>query len=186
MRLVNRQAIKQFLLTGHYCSPERYLKSKGVLIGNGCFISPCHISAKEGYLIEIGSHTRIAKDVEFFTHGGIYCLQIKYNDPDLDYFGKIKIGSYVSIGEGVKIMPGVTIGNDVIIGAGSVVTKSIPSNTMVAGNPIKFIGKTDEFYKKLKQIDLKSGRMSSEKKKKFLLSLPEEKFIQKAFIKVEK
>jgi len=178
-----RTKFKQFLISGTFKTPLDYLQSKGVKVGKGCFISPCHISALEGYLIEVGDYVRIAKDVEFFTHGGIYCLQIKYNDPNLDYFGKIKIGNYVSIGEGVKIMPGVIIGDDVIIGAGSVVTKSIPDNTIVAGNPIKQIGKTNEFYKKLKKIDLKSGQMSAEKKKEFLLSLPDEAFVQKPFVK---
>ena len=180
-----KNKVKQFFVSGNFETPIEYLRSKGVIVGEGCFISPCHISALEGYLIEIGNYVRIAKNVEFFTHGGIYCLQIKYNDPDLDYFGKIKIGNYVSIGEGAKIMPGVTIGNDVIIGSGSIVTKSIPDNTMVAGNPIKFIGKTDEFYKKLKKTDLKSGRMNAAEKKKFLLNLPEDKFIHKSYLKVE-
>ena len=177
-----RIKFKQFLISGAFDTPINYLKKKGVKVGTGCFISPCHISAVEGYLIEIGDYCRIAKEVEFFTHGGIYGLQIKYKDPNLDYFGKIKIGNYVSIGEGSKIMPGVTIGNDVIIGAGSVVTKSIPDNCMVAGNPIRFIGKTDEFYSKIKRYDLKSGMMDAGSKKELLLSLPDNAFIQKPVI----
>lgn len=180
---INRSKFKQFLLSGYYMTPEKYLKSKGVTIGKGCFISPCHLSAKEGYLIEIGNYCRIAKDTEFFTHGGIYCLQIKYKNKSLDYFGKIKIGDYVSIGEGCKIMPGVTIGNDVIIGAGSVVTKSIPDGCMVAGNPAKHIGYTKEWYEHLLKIDLKSGEMDDKKKEDFLKKLPEERFIHKPMIK---
>ncbi len=181
-----KHKVKQFLLSGTFDTPINYLRKKGVKVGEGCFISPCHVSANEGYLIEIGNYTRIAKDVEFFTHGGIYGLQIKYNDPTLDYFGKIKIGDYVSIGDGAKIMPGVTIGNNVIIGAGSVVSKSIPDNCMVAGNPIRYIGNTDDFYKKIKQIDLVSGKMKADEKRVFLLSLPEEKFVRKPYIKIEK
>lgn len=183
MGLINRSKFKQFLISGCYDTPENYLRKKGVKIGNGCFISPCHLSAKEGYLVEIGNYCRIAKDTEFFTHGGIYCLQILHEDSNLDYFGKIKIGDYVSIGEGCKIMPGVTIGNNVIIGAGSVVTKSIPDGFMVAGNPIKHIGYTEEWYKKLKEIDLKSGQMGSEEKELFLKSLPDERFVHKPFLK---
>ena len=187
MKIINRQAVKQFLLTGHFCTPEKYLKKQGVKLGKGCFISACHVMATEGYLIEIGNYVRIAQNVKFFTHGGIYSLQIKYDDPTLDYFGKIKIGNYVSIGEGALIMPGVTIGNDVIIGAGSVVTKSVPDNCMVAGNPIKYIGKTDDFYKNiLNHFNLKSGQMGIKEKKDFLMSLPEDAFIQKPFIKTTK
>lgn len=178
-----RVKFKQFLISGFFLTPENYLKSKGVKIGKNCFISPCHLSAKEGYLVEIGDYCRIAKDTEFFTHGGIFCLQLLYNDLTLDYFGKIKIGNYVSIGEGCKIMPGVTIGNNVVIGAGTVVTKSIPNGYMVAGNPMKHIGYTEEWYQKLKKIDLKSSKMKDEEKKKFLLSLPEEAFLHKPYIK---
>ena len=181
-----RAKVKQFLISGTFATPENYMKSKGAKIGKGCSISPCHFSASEGYLIEIGNYCRIAANTEFFTHGGIYCLQLIHDDPDLDYFGKIKIGDYVSIGEGCKIMPGVIIGNNVIIGAGSVVTKSIPDGCMAAGNPIKFIGKTEDWYKKLKTIDLKSGQMGVEEKKEFLLSLPDSKFVHKPFIKIDK
>jgi acetyltransferase-like isoleucine patch superfamily enzyme len=183
MNIINRQKVKQFLLSGVYATPENYLKKIGVKIGVECFISPCKVSAKEAYLIEIGNYVRIAQNVKFFTHGGIYALQIKYNNHELDYFGKIKIGDYVSIGEGSFIMPGVNIGSNVIVGAGSVVTKSIPDNCMVAGNPIKYIGKTDEFYNKIQKLNLKSGMMTDEEKKSFLLSLSDDSFIQKPFLK---
>jgi acetyltransferase-like isoleucine patch superfamily enzyme len=49
------------------------------------------------------------------------------------------IGKRCFIGANSIIMPGVTIGDEVIIGAGSVVTKNIPSNTIAAGNPAKII-----------------------------------------------
>ncbi len=184
MLFFNTTKIGQFLISGSYKTPEEFLRSTGVTVGKGCLISPCSVfSRTEGYLIKIGNYCRIAKHTQFFTHGGIYCLQILHNDPDLDYFGKIEIGDYVSIGAGCKIMPGVKIGNNVIIGAGSVVTKSIPDGFMVAGNPIKHIGYTDEFYKRIKEIDLKSGQKHGEEKKKFLLSLPDERFIHKPYIK---
>jgi len=50
-------------------------------------------------------------------------------------FRSVSIGSNVWIGESVCIMPGVTIGDGAVIGAGSVVTKDVPNNTVVAGNP---------------------------------------------------
>lgn len=53
--------------------------------------------------------------------------------------GDVYIGSNVMIGAKVIILPGVTVGDNTIIGAGSVVTKDIPSNTFFAGNPAKFI-----------------------------------------------
>lgn len=183
MGIISRQKVKQFLISGCYDTPENYLKKHGVKVGENCFISPCHLSTSEGYLIEIGDYCRIAKDTEFFTHGMLYGIRVLKQDPKLDYFGKIKIGNFVSIGEGCKILAGVTIGNNVIIGAGSVVSKSIPDGYVVAGNPIRHIGYTDQWYQSIKAVDLESGNMSAEEKKKFLLSLPDDRFIQKPYIK---
>lgn len=51
----------------------------------------------------------------------------------------VKLGDNVWIGGGASILPGVTIGDNCVIGAGSVVTKDVESNTIVAGNPARFI-----------------------------------------------
>ncbi|GHU73516.1 hypothetical protein FACS189413_17980 [Bacteroidia bacterium] len=51
----------------------------------------------------------------------------------------VHIGKNCFIAVGATIMPGITIGDEVIVGAGSVVTKDVPSNTIVAGNPAKII-----------------------------------------------
>lgn len=55
----------------------------------------------------------------------------------------ITIGNNVWIAANVVVLPGVTIGDNAIIGAGSVVTKDVEPNTVVAGNPAKFIRKID-------------------------------------------
>ena len=69
--------------------------------------------------------------------------------PDLDVFGKIKIGDHSFIGYYALIMPGVQIGERCVVGAGSVVTKSVPDNSVVAGNPARLLGSTDTYLEKL-------------------------------------
>lgn len=68
--------------------------------------------------------------------------------PTIDVFGKITIGDYVYIGSNSLLMPGVTVGNNVIIAAGSVVTKSIPDNVVVGGNPVKILCSIDVYLGK--------------------------------------
>lgn len=81
-------------------------------------------------------------------------------------------------------MPGVTIGDHVIVAAGSVVTKSIPSNCVVGGNPARFISSIDEYEKKNLQYNTHSKGLDFETKKKLLLSLDDNKFIRKGEIKI--
>lgn len=165
-------------------TPEQYARRVGVKIGSGCFISTKNWPA-EAYLIEIGDNCRIAGETSFYTHGGIWSLRKKYNDPDLDHFGKIKIGNNSYIGERCMIMPGVTIGENCIVGGGSVVTKSVPDGCMVAGNPAKFIGNTEDFYRRLKEKnDTRTGKMGNEEKKRMLLQIEEGVFETKPYIKI--
>jgi len=159
-----------------FWTPEKYARHLGVNIGVGCFISTKSFPS-EPYLITIGNHVRVATDVSFFTHGGLWSQRKKHKN--LDYFGKIYIGNYTYIGEGAKIMPGVTIGDDVIVGAGSIVTKSVENGSIVAGNPARVVGKTEDFVKKIQAISLPTFSMTYEEKKRKLLSLAEEKFIKK-------
>ena len=167
-----------------FMSPERYARHIGVKIGKGCFIST-KLFSTEPWLIEIGDYCRVAPGTSFYTHGGVWSLRKSYCDPKLDHFGKIKIGDYSYIGEKCMIMPGVTIGERCIIGGGSVVTKSVPDGCMVAGNPAKFIGYTDVFYKRLKEkYDLGTGGMNLKDKKLYLLSLGDDKFESKPSVKI--
>jgi len=179
--------VKQYLrmLKSYTSSPEKWARKQGVKIGEGCEIA-CREFSSEPYLIEIGNYVRIARGTTFYTHGGIIPLRKLHNDPELDQFGKIKIGDYSSIGANCMIMPGVTIGRCCIVGGGTVVTKSVPDGCMVAGNPAKFIGYTEDYYRKVKEkYNTKTGKLNAEEKKKVLISLPEEIFIKKPLMKTE-
>ena len=165
-------------------SPNEYALSVGVKLGKGSWLSTKEIPS-EGYLIEIGDYVRIASHASIYTHGAIWSIRKYYNDSTLEQFGKVKIGSYTSIGAYAMIMPGVTIGERCIVAGGAVVTKSVPDGCMVAGNPAKFIGYTEDFYKKLKEKhDFGCKNMTYEEKKNFLLAQPDDKFIKKGYMQI--
>ena len=84
------------------------------------------------------------------------------------------------------IMPGVTIGDNVLIAGGSVVTKSIPSNVVVGGNPARYICTVDEYVSRNLKYNTETKGLSKEEKKKFLLSLDENKFISKNYLNCKK
>ena len=84
--------------------------------------------------IHIGENTLVASFVTILSHD--HCKRVGNNQPFLvDTF----IGKNCFIAVGAIILPGVKIGDEVIVGAGAVVTKDVPSNCVVAGNPAKII-----------------------------------------------
>lgn len=141
-----------------FTSPSRYAKFLGATIGKSCAIATKGFP-REAYLITIGDHVQVTEGVKFFTHGGGWV--IRQECPDFDSFGKI------------------TIGNNVVIGSASVVTKSIPDNVIVAGIPAKVVKSFDEYKKSSLPYNLHCKNMSYIKKKDYLLSLDESKFIKK-------
>ena len=175
----------KFLRIWYRNNPQKYAETLGVKFGKGCYIST-RLFPSEGFLVEFGDYVRVAPRTSFFTHGGIYSLRKYYNDPDLDHFGKIKVGSYTSIGANCMILPGVTIGERCLVAAGAVVTKSVPDGCMVAGNPARIIGMTETFYKHIKESNkaFNCKRMSYEEKKAYILSQPEERFIKKGYMQM--
>ncbi|HEY7865017.1 MAG TPA: sugar O-acetyltransferase [Psychromonas sp.] len=88
--------------------------------------------------VEIGNNVLFAPNVQIYTAG--HPLDVKGRVEEGIEFGlPIKIGNNVWIGGGVIICPGVTIGDNSVIGAGAVVTKDIPENVVAAGNPCRVI-----------------------------------------------
>ena len=119
---------------------EKY--TPGIKIGNNVNIqTDCHISAINS--VEIGNDVLIASFVYISDHQhglrDFSDLDIPPIKRGLSSKGSIKIGNKVWIGEKVTILPGVTIGDCSIIGAGSVVTKDIPPYSIACGNPARII-----------------------------------------------
>ncbi len=87
--------------------------------------------------VVIGSYTMCGPNVQIYT--ATHPLDWRERSSGVEYAKPITIGSYVWLGGGAIVCPGVTIGDRAVIGAGSVVTKDIPSDVFAAGNPCKVI-----------------------------------------------
>ncbi len=97
-------------------------------------------------LITIGNNVTIAPRVHILAHDASTKGFLNYTK-----IGRVNIGNNVFIGAESVVLPNVTIGDNVIIGANSTVTKDIPSNSVYAGNPAKFICTLDEYIDKNKR-----------------------------------
>ena len=143
-------------------SPEKQARHLGVTIGKNCLIATRNWSS-EPYLITIGNHVQVTENVYFHTHGGGNV--VRRSIPDFDCFGKIKIEDWAYIGSGSHILPGVTIGEGALVAAGSIVTKSVPANTIVGGNPAKILCTVDEYISRNFKFNVKTYGMSVDEKR---------------------
>ena len=124
------------------------LKENGLIIGNDCNImGECIIDPGHCWLIEIGNEVTLAPRVHILAHDASTKRALGYT-----YIAPVTIGNNVFIGAGTVILPGVNIGDNVVIGAHSVVTKNIPSNCVAVGNPAKVIKKYDEYITQKKKL----------------------------------
>lgn len=89
--------------------------------------------------VTFGDNVFIAPYCAFYTAG--HPLDVEQRNKGLEYAVPIHVGNNVWIGGNVVVLPGVTIGDNCVIGAGSVVTKDIPANSLAVGNPCKVIRK---------------------------------------------
>ena len=87
--------------------------------------------------VEFGNNVFIGQNCGFYTSG--HPLDYKTRNQGLEYAKPIKVGNNVWFGGNVCVLPGVTIGDNVVIGAGSVVNKDIPSNVLAVGNPCRVV-----------------------------------------------
>ncbi|MCH5271047.1 MAG: sugar O-acetyltransferase [Lachnospiraceae bacterium] len=106
--------------------------------------------------VSIGDNVQIAPNVSIYTAG--HPLHPDSRNSGYEYGIPVTIGNNVWLGGNVVILPGVTIGDNAVIGAGSVVTKDIPENMLAAGNPCKIIREiTDadrDYYFKDRKFDV--------------------------------
>lgn len=143
----------------HMCSTAikraAYLKKHDILyrIGDNCMTMFRKIPLYPK-LISFGNNVWIASDVLFVPHDVIYrMLNYKYGVNNFqEYLGCIEIKDNVFVGSNSTILPNVTIGENSIIAAGTLVNKSIPGNGVYGGVPAKYICSLDDFINKRKEI----------------------------------
>ena len=153
---------------------DAMLKEMFAEIGEGCYIEPPLHSNMGGHHVHFGKNVYANYNLTLVDDTHIYvgdCTMFGPNvtiataghpiDPTLrerglQYNMPVRIGRNCWLGAGVIVMPGVTIGDNTVIGAGSVVTKDIPSGVVAVGNPcrvLRQVGDHDrEFYYKDRRI----------------------------------
>ena len=151
------------------------LKKLFAEVGEGCYIESPYFANWGGHHVHLGKNIYANAGLKLVDDTHIYigdCTMLGPNvviataghpiDPELrsqglQYNMPVHIGKNCWLGAGVVVMPGVTIGDNTVIGAGSIVTKDIPSNVVAVGNPCRVmreVGEHDrQFYFRDKKID---------------------------------
>jgi len=142
-----------------------YAKYIGVNIGKNVHIygNPKDMFGSEPWRITLGNNVHITRDVLFITHDG-GTLLFRDRIPDLEITSPINVGDNVYIGVRSIILPGVEIGSNTIIAAGSVVTKSVPCNTVFGGVPARKIKDIEEYLKNIENKSLHLGHLKGKEK----------------------
>ncbi len=126
-----------------------YLRKKGARIGDNCCICIRDLGS-EPFLIKIGNNVSISSGVGLVTHNIAWGFRNVI--PDLQAFGKVEIEDNCSIGAGAVILPGVTVGRNSIIGAGVVVSRSVPADSVVlSGRPTVCKGMVHEYFEFIRE-----------------------------------
>lgn len=149
--------IKAWLAATSGQKRTKYLERSGLFaeFGKNCFFCT-RVIPSEPYMIKIHDNVEIAANVTFITHDIMNDMLsrkigVKPGEVFSEYqMGTIEIFDNVAIGANTTILYNTKIGPDAIVAAGSIVTKDVPQGTIVAGNPARVIGKTDDLIAKRK------------------------------------
>lgn len=160
IRLISRQRLmkKMFAEIGEDCYIESPFYAnfgakhihfgKNIYCNFGCtFVDDTHIY--------VGDYTMFGPGVTVATAGHPILPELRQQG--YQYNAPVRIGKNCWLGANALIMPGITIGDNVVVGAGSVVTKDLPFNVVAVGNPCKVLREVNEhdkeYYFKDKKID---------------------------------
>lgn len=122
------------------------LRKAGLTIPDDCSLTKFPSFGSEPYLITIGHNVAIAAGVIFVTHdGGTHVFRHLERYKKVIKYGRITIHDNCVIGLRVIILPGVTIGPNSVVAAGSVVSRNVPPGVLAAGNPAKPVMTTHQY-----------------------------------------
>lgn len=147
MGIVNflRARFKKFLNEETWLSD--YIRL-GMKVGSNCKIQPgLVVDHSNCWLIEIGNNVTIAPFVYLLAHDASTKMHLNCTK-----VGRVVIEDNCFLGARAIIMPGVTVGENSIVAAGSVVTRDVMKNSVVGGNPAKFICSLEDYLNKQKQL----------------------------------
>lgn len=106
--------------------------------------------------IHVGDYCQIGPNVVLATAGHPILPELR--EKGYQYNAPVRIGRNCWLGAGVVMVPGVTIGDNVVVGAGSVVTRDLPDNVIAVGNPCKILREVNDrdraYYFKDRRIDI--------------------------------
>lgn len=131
-----------------------YLRSVGCDVGNNVFFqSPqtACVDTTRPLLVKIGDNCTVLENFLLLTHDNITKCFINIYHEFLPSSGPVTIGNNVYFARNCTVLKNVTIGDNCIIGFGSVVTRDIPANSVVVGAPARVICTLEEYYEKRKK-----------------------------------
>lgn len=145
--------------------PNGYAKWAGVSLGERVRFYGLRpgMFGSEPWMITIGDDCHITSGCQFVTHDG-GTLVLRHRDPTLEISAPVSLGSRVYLGINTIVLPGVTIGDNVVVGAGSVVTRDIPGNSVAVGSPARVIKSLDEYFESLQARSLGLGNLPAKEK----------------------
>jgi acetyltransferase-like isoleucine patch superfamily enzyme len=133
---------------------EKFLRKRGIKLGKNIFwgdVRTINIDTTRPSLVEIGNNVRIDTGMTILTHDyPTWVFRYVYND-FINSSGKVIIGNNVYFGQYCSVLKGVSVGDNCIIGMGSIITKDIPQNSVAVGRPARVICSLEDYYKKRKE-----------------------------------
>jgi maltose O-acetyltransferase len=130
-----------------YRRKVRYWIRSGVRFGRGVLVMPTvELDATYGWMISVGDRSRLGHRVRILVHDASAQRDLCHGR-----VGPVAIGSDCLVAEGSIVLPGVTLGDRVMVGAGSVVASDIPPNSRAMGVPARVYGTFDDYLEETRR-----------------------------------